>query len=115
MGAKSPALKHVFLRCIKKCFFLKCDWKANSLIVIVLVHGSVSGPGLGSSGSLGHDDLIHAKDGAGGIGGVPHGPVLERQQVVNLSIRGVDGQTGALDLRVFLKPKKREGALKRNA
>ncbi len=87
----------------KKNFCRLLTWWVNSLVVIILVHGSVSWPGLGSSGPLGHDDLIDPEDGAGRIGGVTHGPVLQEQEVVDLPLCCVDGQAGALNVGVILQ------------
>lgn len=78
-------------------------WIDFSLIVIVLVHGPVSRPGLWPSGSLGHDDLVNPENGAGGVGGVLECPVLQEEKVVDLFIGGVDGQAACGDVRVVLK------------
>ena len=106
---KGTTLRLFLSQMYQNSFFFDLDsreLRANCLIVVILVHGPVSWPGLGTTGPLGHDDLIDAKDCACCVGGVTHGPVLEHQQVVDLAIGRVDGQTGALNFRVFLENKK---------
>ena len=64
----------------------------SRLVIVGGVHGSVPGPGLRTSGPLGHDDLVDPEDGARGVGGVAQGPVLQQKQVVDLVFGRVEGQ-----------------------
>ena len=58
-------------------------------LVIILVHASLSVSGLRTAGPLGHDDLIHPEDSAGGVGGVLQGPLLGKHQIQYVGLQAV--------------------------
>ena len=58
-------------------------------LVIILVHASLGVPGLGTASSLGHDDLVHPQDGAGGVSGVLQRPLLSEHQIQNVGLQTV--------------------------
>ena len=60
---------------------------SDSLVVILVLALSI--PGLGTPSSLGHDDLVHPQDGAGGVGGVLHGPLLGEHQIQHVGLQAV--------------------------
>merc|ERR1719510_443323 len=57
--------------------------------VIVLVHAPLSVPGLGAPRPLGHDDLVHPQDCAGGVSGVLQGPLLSQHQIQYVGLQAV--------------------------
>ena len=57
--------------------------------VVVLVHAPLSVPGLRAPRPLGHDDLVHPQDCAGGVSGVLQGPLLSQHQIQNVGLQAV--------------------------
>ena len=64
------------------------EWEMIGLI-IVLVHARSRVPGLGSSGWLGHDDLVDLQDVGGGLSGVLDAPKLHPEGVKDVSLERV--------------------------
>ena len=58
-------------------------------LIIVLVHARSRVPGLGSSGWLGHDDLVDLQDVGGGLSGVLDAPKLHPEGVKDVSLERV--------------------------
>ena len=58
-------------------------------LIVVLVHARSRVPGLGSSGWLGHDDLVDLQDVGGGLSGVLDAPKLHPEGVKDVSLERV--------------------------
>ena len=58
----------------------------DNLLVVVLIVRPRRVPWLGTSRPLGHDDLIHSQDGAGGVRCVLQGPIFSNHQVQDTSL-----------------------------
>jgi len=69
----------------------------RSRLTLVIAAGSLSH--LGTSGALGHDDLVHLQDGCGRANSVLETPELGLVQIEELCLRCVDG-AGLLGLNV---------------
>ena len=64
-------------------------WVETAGSVVVLVHAPLSVPGLGAPRPLGHDDLVHPQDCAGGVSGVLQGPLLSQHQIQYVGLQAV--------------------------
>eukprot|EP00051_Salpingoeca_urceolata_P026689 m.478211 g.478211 ORF g.478211 m.478211 type:complete len:376 (+) comp21076_c0_seq1:173-1300(+) len=90
-----PFLLACVLRSSMFCFLSLM--KAKTLVVFVVVG---VGSGLGTSGGLGHDDLVDTQHGGGCLGGILERPLLDTHAVDDPLFRSVKKQPSVLTLVV---------------